>query len=90
MIGQGGFGSVLEGIVNKEKVIIKCVDKNAGEKTFFFFKLSNVPGIVQYITHCSDKNYIYIVMRNYSTQVYFLCTRVYLCRYQEKKTKLEQ
>jgi hypothetical protein len=37
VIGQGGFGSVLEGIVNKEEVIIKCVDKNAGEKTFFFF-----------------------------------------------------
>ncbi len=39
MIGQGGFGSVLEGIVNKEEVIIKCVDKNAGEKYFFFEKI---------------------------------------------------
>jgi serine/threonine protein kinase len=64
VIGQGGFGTVLEGIVNKEEVIIKCVDKNVGEKEVFFLKkLSNVPGIVQYITHFSDKNYIYIVMQ---------------------------
>jgi hypothetical protein len=36
VIGQGGFGTVLEGIVNKEEVIIKCVDKNVGEKEVFF------------------------------------------------------
>jgi serine/threonine protein kinase len=55
---------VLEGIVNKKNVIIKCVDINAGDREIYFLKkLSNVPGIVQYITHFSDKNYTYIVMQ---------------------------
>jgi len=64
VIGQGGFGTVLEGVVNNETVIIKCVDIDAGDKEIHFLeKLSNAPGIVQYITHFSDQNYTYIVMR---------------------------
>ncbi len=79
MIGQGGFGSVLEGIVNKEEVIIKCVDKNAGEKTFFLKKLSNVPGIVQYITHFSDKKlYLHCYAKLQYTSLFFMYTSVFV------------
>jgi len=62
-IGEGGFGTIYETTLDRNPVIIKCINKHLfSNEIAMLKKVKHVPNVIQYIKHYSQKNKIFIVM----------------------------